>query len=161
TPGFPDTNPCMFIDAQQRLWLVWQTIIANQWHTALIKTKISSTYQQEGSLRWDSSDTILLKPGAEFAAGVNRQCDVDEANLERLPPEQRARVSTYLADRRRHASDKYFSRMGWMTRAHPVLLDDKRLILPLYSDGFSFSLMALSDDGGATWTTSQPLVGPG
>src|SRR5438034_1000287 len=29
TPGFPDTNPCMFIDPQKRLWLIWQTIIAN------------------------------------------------------------------------------------------------------------------------------------
>src|SRR5262249_53136249 len=35
TPGFPDTNPCMVIDPQERLWLFWQTIIANQWHTAL------------------------------------------------------------------------------------------------------------------------------
>ena len=51
--------------------------------------------------------------------------------------------------------------MGWMTRAHPFVLGDQRLILPLYSDGYNFSLMALSDDGGATWTTSQPLVGPG
>src|SRR5262245_47140312 len=30
TPGFPDTNPCMFIDPKERLWLIWQTIIANQ-----------------------------------------------------------------------------------------------------------------------------------
>jgi predicted neuraminidase len=41
TPGFPDTNPCLFIDPQQRLWLIWQTIIANQWHTALAKYKIA------------------------------------------------------------------------------------------------------------------------
>ena len=36
-----------------------------------------------------------------------------------------------------------------------------RVIVPLYSDGFSFSLMAISDDWGATWKTSTPLVGLG
>jgi predicted neuraminidase len=31
----------------------------------------------------------------------------------------------------------------------------------MYSDGYSFGIMAISDDGGATWTASQPLVGNG
>ncbi|HEV3117511.1 MAG TPA: exo-alpha-sialidase [Gemmataceae bacterium] len=161
TPGFPDTNPCLFIDPQRRLWLIWQTIIANEWHTALIKYKIASAYEADGAPRWDQSDTILLKPGLEFADTVNRQCAADEANLGLRPGGQRERARAYLAERRRRAADKYFSRMGWMTRAHPYALDGKRLILPLYSDGYNFSLMALSDDGGATWTTSTPLVGPG
>src|SRR5713226_7408450 len=52
TPGFPDTNPCMFIDPRKRLWLLWQTIIANQWHTALAKYKISSAYQEDGPPQW-------------------------------------------------------------------------------------------------------------
>src|SRR5262245_20683185 len=34
TPGFPDTNPCLFIDPRSRLWLIWQSIVANEWHTA-------------------------------------------------------------------------------------------------------------------------------
>ena len=48
-----------------------------------------------------------------------------------------------------------------MTRAHPYILDGTRLIVPLYSDGFSFSLMAMTDDWGRTWKTSTPLVGGG
>ena len=48
-----------------------------------------------------------------------------------------------------------------MTRAHLFVLDGTRLIVPLYSDGFSFSLMAITDDWGATWKTSTPLVGLG
>jgi predicted neuraminidase len=48
-----------------------------------------------------------------------------------------------------------------MTRAHPVLLDGSRLVVPLYSDGFDFSLMAVTDDWGATWQASMPLVGAG
>jgi predicted neuraminidase len=41
------------------------------------------------------------------------------------------------------------------------VLEGTRLLVPLYSDGFSFSLMAISDNWGATWTTSTPLVGFG
>jgi predicted neuraminidase len=52
-------------------------------------------------------------------------------------------------------------RLGWQTYNKPLLLEDGRLILPLYSDGFSFSLMAISDDEGQTWSFSEPLVGGG
>jgi predicted neuraminidase len=48
-----------------------------------------------------------------------------------------------------------------MTRVHPFVLDRNRLIVPLYSDGFDFSLMAITDDWGANWFTSSPLVGLG
>jgi len=51
----------------------------------------------------------------------------------------------------------YFRRMGWQTRNKPFL-DGDRIILPLYSDGFSFSLMAITDDLGKTWSFSDPLV---
>ena len=39
TPGYPDTNATMFVDPKQRLWLMWPTILANEWHTALMKYK--------------------------------------------------------------------------------------------------------------------------
>ena len=55
----------------------------------------------------------------------------------------------------------YFRRMGWQTKNKPVFLDNGRMVLPLYSDGFSFSLMAITDDGGAQWQFSDPLVAPG
>ena len=44
TPGFPDCNPTVFVDSRRRLWLVWPVILANEWHTALLKYKISSDY---------------------------------------------------------------------------------------------------------------------
>jgi predicted neuraminidase len=161
TPGFPDTNPCLVIDPRGRLWLIWQTIVANEWHTALTKYKISSAFADDGPPHWEFSDTLILKPGPEFAETVAKQCDVDEAQLDKFPESLRARARQYLADRRRHAADKYFIRMGWMTRVHPLVVDGGRLILPLYSDGFDFSIMALSDDWGATWSASQPLVSHG
>lgn len=161
TPGFPDTNPCLLVDPRGKLWLIWQTIIANEWHTALTKYKIASNYLADGAPQWETSDTLILKPSPDFAEIVARQCDADEQTLDRLPEPVRDRARAYLARRREHAADKYFVRMGWMTRVHPYVLDGKRLIVPLYSDGFDFSIMALSDDWGATWTASQPLVSQG
>jgi hypothetical protein len=29
-----------------------------------------------------------------------------------------------------HAADKYFSRMGWMTRVHPLELPSGRILVP-------------------------------
>jgi len=55
----------------------------------------------------------------------------------------------------------YFRRMGWQTRNKPFLTRSGRMIVPLYSDGFSFSLMAYTDDAGENWNTSTPLVGGG
>ncbi len=34
TPDYPDTNCCMFIDPHERLWLLWPTLLANQWESA-------------------------------------------------------------------------------------------------------------------------------
>jgi predicted neuraminidase len=156
TPGYPDTNATMFIDPKQRLWLMWPTILANEWHTALMKYKISTDYQREGPPRWDANEVLHVTAGDEFKTTVDRELErllgtatVDAARRERV---ERLR---------RDAADKLARRLGWMTRAHPYVLDGTRLIVPLYSDGFSFSLMAISDDWGATWKTSTPLVGFG
>ena len=43
TPGYPDTNATLFLDPKKRLWLMWPTILANEWHTALMKYKIART----------------------------------------------------------------------------------------------------------------------
>jgi len=52
-------------------------------------------------------------------------------------------------------------RLGWQTQNKPVILEGGRLVLPLYSDGFSFSIMAITDDWGENWHFSEPLVGFG
>ena len=67
----------------------------------------------------------------------------------------------YAANLIAKAGDKYFSRMGWFTRTHPQQLPSGRILVPMYSDGYSYGIMAISDDNGATWTASQPLVGNG
>lgn len=161
TPGYPDTNCTMFIDPQQRLWLLWPTILANEWHTALMKYRISTQYQTAGAPKWDVNEVMHVTPGPEFEQTVNLAMDELQASLDQFPEAQRTTVRDYIARTRKNAADKYFRRLGWMTRAHPVVLDNQRLIVPLYSDGFSFSLMAITDDWGKTWKTSTPLVGRG
>ncbi len=159
-PGYPDTNCTMFIDPQGRLWLLWPTILANEWHTALMKYRISSRYQTEGSPIWETSEVLHLTPGQEFVDTVNRVLDEWESKQSLSPETPKENLKAYSDRVRKMAADKLFRRIGWMTRAHPFI-NDQRLIVPLYSDGFSFSLMAITDDWGKTWKTSTPLVGGG
>lgn len=156
TPGYPDTNSTMFLDPKQRLWLLWPTILANEWHTALMKYRIASDHGGAGTPRWEASEVLHVTPGDEFARIVTEETD---RTLASGLHDGKARA--YLENRRRQAADKLTRRLGWMTRAHPIVLDGTRLIVPLYSDGFDFSLMAITDDWGATWKTSTPLVGAG
>ena len=51
-------------------------------------------------------------------------------------------------------------RLGWQTRNKPIQIG-KRMILPLYSDGLNLSLMAITEDQGAHWTFSEPILGGG
>ena len=163
TPGYPDTNCAMFIDPSGRLWLLWPTILANEWHTALMKYNLSSNYLGDGPPRWETSAVLHVTPGSEFVEAVHRFVTTMEKELPDLDVdvEPGLKARAWLKDLGVHAQDKLYRRLGWMTRAHPFVLDQQRLIVPLYSDGFSFSLMAITDDWGQTWQTSAPLLGLG
>lgn len=152
TPGFPDTNPTMFVDRKNRLWLIWQVILANQWHTAITRYRISSHWQSDGVPQWEVSDPLLVIP-RNFAEKVHAALDPLTA--------KEGRTGEWAKRSIAKAEDKYFARMGWMTRAHPLELPSGRILVPLYSDGYSFSLIGITDDGGKTWTSSEPLVGAG
>ncbi len=158
-PGYPDTNPTMFVDPQDRLWLIWPTILANEWHTALLKYRVSTDYLDQDPPEWSVSRVLHVTPGDKFARTVMRA--LDDLSKREFPGIDPSRVTEYLETTRRNAADKFSRRLGWMTRAHPFILEGKRLIVPLYSDGFDFSLMAISDDWGQTWFASTPLVGLG
>ena len=152
-PGFPETNPVLFIDRRERLFFLWPLIIAHRWETALMKYRVSTDYQQaDGPPTWAFQDNIVLVPkniGPKTKAFV-------AAEVERSP--QLAAAGQRLVER---AEDEYFSRMGWFTRTHPLELPSGRLLVPMYSDGYSFGIMAISDDGGITWKASEPIVGFG
>ena len=59
------------------------------------------------------------------------------------------------------AKDPVKREVGWMGRIQPLTLQNGRMLLPLYSDGYNVSLTAISDDNGNTWKPSLPIVGRG
>ncbi|MBN1818222.1 MAG: exo-alpha-sialidase [Sedimentisphaerales bacterium] len=202
TPGFPDINPILFLDPKERLWLMWYTVIANQWETSLIKYRICEEPISNGPPRWDWQDVLHVKPGdsAErgiqtndrFVLSVKRQIEdygkylfeesggVDSPMREILKLRWQQWKEELLGkaggqdmirrgilvnpdggQEEKQLGYPYFRRMGWQTKNKAVIIDGRRMIVPLYSDGFSFTLMAITDDLGRTWTFSEPLVGAG
>ena len=152
-PGFPDCNTAMYIDDKERLWLFWPLVLANTWESCLTNYRISEDYQQDGSPQWNWQGIVVLKP-----------LDFQPLMLDRLS-ELRKRFGTddrfkaRLERRKNLIEDKLSRRLGWQPRCKPTVLPSGRIILPLYSDTYSVSLMAISDDDGKTWYASKPLVG--
>ena len=155
TPGFPDCNPILFLDAKQRLWLMWIVVRANRWETSVIKYRRTNDYLNPGAPDWTWQDVILLKPGADFPEKIAqgfKATGFDESMWAEFarPYDQLIQAA---------AEDPVKRREGWMTRNHPIKLSSGRLVLPLYSDGYNMGLAALSDDEGETWRASGPMVG--
>jgi predicted neuraminidase len=152
-PGFPETNPVLFIDRRERLFFFWPLIIAHRWETALMKYRISTDYQQAvGPPAWAFQDNIVIAPKDIIPRTKTFVSEAAAGNPEL------AAAGARLIER---AEDEYFSRMGWFTRTHPLQLPSGRILVPMYSDGYSFGIMAISDDGGLTWRGSEPIVGRG
>lgn len=161
TPDFPDTNCCMIIDPQERLWLLWPTIQANTWESALMKYRISTDYMQpEGAPRWDSTRILHMKPGDDFEERVKTALEKYIASYQ-IPAGLQPLVARWTNHILNQAADKLTRRLGWFTRAHPVILEDGTMLVGLYSDGFSFSMVALTNDWGDSWRYSDPIVGGG
>jgi predicted neuraminidase len=154
TPGFPDTNPILFVDGKQRLWFLWTAILDNRWETALLKLRISEPGFRAPMPKWALSDNILLIPEG-FAGKVSPRI----RELVEPVTVQRDRNEAFTAIVR--STDKLLNRLGWMPRIHPLELPSGRVLLPLYSDTYNLSLVAITDDGGKTWRPSEPLVSLG
>ena len=156
-PGFPDCNTCMMIDRQERLWLFWPTIIANTWESCLTNYRVSRDYSSDGAPKWERNGLVLLKPDDFSAEG--------DAQLASLIEKYKGFVSDRLRDEieqgRQKMRDKLYQRLGWQPRCKPTVLPSGRILLPLYTDTFSISIMAVSDDDGETWYASKPLLGFG
>lgn len=157
TPGFPDCNTALFLDDQQRLWLFFPTILANSWESCLTNFKVASRYAPPGLPQWDREGLILLKP-EDFAERGRKQLD-EELGLLKIVMTDKQRAEIEQA--RQRMGEKLFQRLGWQPRCKPTQLPSGRILLPLYTDTFSISIMAISDDRGQTWRASQPLIGFG
>ncbi len=180
-PDFPDINPVLFLDSRAQLWLVWYTVIANQWETSLLKYRISRNFMQaDGPPQWAWQDVIHVKPGDptergmkeddRFVKAVTEQFDIQAENLmeqgtsaelfERWIRFKNDIISKARGENMIRSGERYpyFRRMGWQTKNKATMIGD-RILLPLYSDGLEMSLFAITDDFGEHWQFSTPLVG--
>ncbi len=158
TPGFPDCNTCMMVDSEQRLWLFWPVIIANSWESCITHYKVASQLGESGKTpEWDRSGIILLKPDDFSTDGLR----VLKDELNSIPVEQLKPYKEELDLVKRRLGEKLYQRLGWQPRCKPTVLPTGRILLPLYSDTYSISIMAVSDDNGASWYASKPLLGFG
>ncbi|MDP4284340.1 MAG: exo-alpha-sialidase [Bacteroidota bacterium] len=157
TPDEPDCNPVMFLNSNGKLFLVWIVVQANRWEHSILKVKTTTDYNDEGAPHWQWQNVILMKPGDEFAKRVEDQFGKngrqDLAWAEYAPPYEELLTKA--------SKDPAKRETGWMTRTHPVILENGKMLLPLYSDGFNFGLIAISEDHGETWKCSLPIVGRG
>jgi len=131
TFGVSDNNPCMVIDHQNRLWLIHPTLL--------------------GVPRWTWGSALLRykissqydKPGVPVWGKVGI-----------LVPH----VAELESD---ESSNPLKARLGWMSRAHPLIRSDGALVVPLANENFYTAVMAITRDGGETWSYSKPVPGRG
>jgi predicted neuraminidase len=156
-PGFPDCNTTMMIDTRERLWLFWPTILANTWESCLTNFRVSSNYQGPGAPVWEREGLLLLRPD-DFRDDAVKLLDEWLSGLKQPLPEP---MQKRLDEVKGRLGNKLYQRLGWQPRCKPTILPSGRILLPLYSDTFSISIMAASDDGGEMWYASKPLLGFG
>ncbi|NBP24955.1 MAG: exo-alpha-sialidase [Proteobacteria bacterium] len=162
TPGFPDCNPSLHVDGQGRLWLFHAVVLANTWESTLLQARVSGRWRLRGPVRWDGMQSVLLAPGEEFLQILEGQ--LPRLQMEAARPDlslkERQEVTEFIEGIHLGATNRLYRRLGWMPRAHLTTVGG-RWMLPLYHDGYSVSMVALSDDQGRTWRPSSPIVGLG
>jgi len=157
TPHIPDCNPVLFLNSKGKLFLVWIAVQANMWEQSILRVRTSERYHDGGAPIWNWQDNILLKPDDRFSAEII-------AKFKLSPPSNTGwagyapRYDNLIIEAGKDVAKRS---IGWMTRIKPLLTDKGKIILPLYSDGFNLSMMAISDDDGETWRPGLPVVGRG
>jgi predicted neuraminidase len=156
TPEYPDCNPALFAAPDGSVWLFWPTILDHRWEGAILKYATADpSPAPPGPVKWARSGVLHITPdSADFAAAIDR-------SLALLTEAEKTKYRDEIADFSKRSRDLLYQRLGWMPRVHPIALPSGRWILPLYCDTFSASLMAISDDRGASWSASRLMVGFG
>jgi len=157
TPGIPDCNPVLFLNANGKLFLVWIAVQANFWEQSILRFRTSTDYNGSGAPHWNWQDNILLKQDERFTEEVEKKFkELPESKLgwAGYAPKYDQMIIEASKDAGKRST-------GWMTRIKPLLMENGRIVLPLYSDGYNFSITAISEDHGNTWKPGLPIVGRG
>jgi predicted neuraminidase len=152
----PDQNPVLYIDPRGTLWMFWICSQDNTYDTYLVKYRTSTSYEGDGAPIWDWQDVIHVRPkdlDARLLEDMDTHADQYDAYLE-----SHKKYPEWITDAKAAVQYKLSQRQGWMTRIHPVMVSDSRMVLPLYSDAFACSLAAITEDWGKTWTFSEPIL---
>ena len=157
TYDLPDCNPVLFLNNHNKLFLVWIAVQAHRWECSILRYRISANYETDKAPLWNWQDNILLAPNDSFAIETAlkfKQLTKNTSGSGSYAP----RYDDMIIEA---SKDLAKGSMGWMTRIKPLKLANGRILLPLYSDGFNMSMVAISDDDGDTWHASLPIVGRG
>jgi predicted neuraminidase len=156
TFGVSDNNPCLAIDRQDRLWLIYPTLLGVPdwtWGSALVRYRVALDYEHPGPPIWDKQD-ILVPHGLglkQLMTELIAEAGVSRALTNSQAAERLSRWESQLK------SNPLMERLGWMPRAHPLVRSDGALVLPLSNENFGLAAMAITKDGGETWAFSKPI----
>lgn len=155
TPNLPDCNPVLFIDPRKTLWLIWITVQDNEWGGSLLKYRTATEYGADGPPKWDWQDVIHVRPKNLDTTYVNAVAACEQKYADFIKANEG--LNKEIAELKVKLTEKLPTRIGWMTRLHPIMLSDNRMMVGLYSDVFNCSLAAFTEDWGATWQFSEPI----
>jgi len=129
TFGLSNDNPCMVIDHEDRLWLIHPTLLGvPKWTWGSSLLRYKVSSQYEQPGRPVWNKVNILVPHV--------------AELEEMVKE---------------SPNPLKARLGWMPRAHPLVRSDGAVMVPLSNENFDIAVMAITKDGGETWTYSKPV----
>lgn len=155
TFGVSDNNPCMVIDKQARLYLIYPTLVGVPdwtWPSALLRYAVSTDYSKPGPPVWAKQNVLI-----PHVQGIK---EVVEASLAKLAEDTDSpieKVEKFRQEIDKQLGNIAYFRLGWMPRAHPLVRSDGAVVLPLSNENFNVAAMAITNDGGDTWTYSKPV----
>lgn len=160
TFGVSDNNPTLTIDAQKRLWLIYPTLLGVpdwSWGSALVRYRVAADFGTVGPPVWTKSDILVPHPtGLEGVIDTTRAL-WEEQLKGSSDSAQKAKILGYIEALKGELKKPLAPNLGWMPRAHPLIKKDGTLLLPLSNENVNIAMMAMTKDGGETWTYSNPV----